>query len=187
MYDSALLALIHGTVSTNPHSSFTVSESLFNGISLSSDSTVMNAFDNATGGMTVDLGIGEGTATITDNIYGSQTITFSDSVTDPIVGRPSLFGDSFTQGGTSFASIEPSFMGGGLNVMMNDGPTYVGMTDIFSSVTFNASSMMNIGSIAPPAYLHDLSEVSSFADTTSALDVFDAATAIDGLDILDFI
>lgn len=86
MYDSALLTMIYGTVSSAPLSSFTVSEGLFNDLTLTSGSTVMKAFDNATGGMTVDLGIGEGTATITDNIYGSQTIVFSETSMDPIVG-----------------------------------------------------------------------------------------------------
>lgn len=187
MDNSALLALIYGQVSTNTSSSFEVSDSLFEGIKLMDGSTVLNAYENAIGGLTVDLGVGEGTATITDNVYGSQTITFSGSDLDPIVGRPSLFGESFSQGGSSIASIEPSFMGDGMNVMMNDGVVFTGMTDIFSNITFNASSINNLSSLYAPSYLNDLSSVSYAADSTSALDVFDAATAVDGLDILDLL
>lgn len=187
MYDSALLALLYGQVSTKTSSSFEVSDALFNGIKLSDGSTVLNAFNNATGGLTVDLGIGEGTATVADNIYGSQTITFSDSEIDPIVGHPSIFGDSFTQGGASVASIEPTFMGDGMNVIMSDGVVFSGMTDIFSNISYQTKSMMNLSSLATPTYLNDFSSVNSVADSASALDVYDAATAVDGLDILDLL
>lgn len=78
-------------------------------------------------------------------------------------------------------------MGDGLNVMMSDGPTFAGMPDIFSAVSFKTSSVMNFASMDSPSYLNDFSAVSSFADTTSALDVYDAATAIDGLDLLNFL
>src|SRR5690606_33304001 len=138
MYDSALLTLIYGYFVPNRESSFTVSDSLFNGMTLSDGSTVMHAYDNAIGGMTVDLGVGEGTASIRDNIYGSQTIAFSDPTIDPIVGRPSLFGDSFAQGGSSIGSIEPSFLGDGMSVFLDSGPTYVGASNISSSFTYNA-------------------------------------------------
>ena len=187
MYDSALLALLYGNISTNPSGSFQVSDSLFNGIQLSDGSTVLGAFNNVTGGLTVDLGIGEGTATIVDNIQGSQTIFFSDASMAPIVGRPSLFGDTFTQGGMSVASIEPTFMGDGINVIMSDGVTFTGVTDIFTNMAFKSNSIMNMSAITAPTYLSDFSSVSSIANSTSALDVYDAATAIDGLDILDFL
>jgi hypothetical protein len=187
MYDSALLALLYGQVSTKTSSSFEVSDALFNSIILSDGSTVLNAINNATGGLTVDLGIGEGTATVSDNIYGSHTITFSNSAMDPIVGRPSLFGDSFTQSGASVANIEPTFMGDGMNVIMSDGVVFTGMTDIFSNMTFTTNSMMNISSLPTPTYLNDFSSVNSVADSASALDVYDAATAVDGLDILDLL
>lgn len=187
MHDSSLLALLYGQVSTNPNSSFEVSDALFNGIKLSDGSTVLNAFNNATGGLTVDLGVGEGTATISENIYGSQTIDFSDPTIDSIVGHPSIFGDTFTQGGVTVASIEPSFMGDGMNVMMSDGVTFTGMSDIFSNIAFKTNSIMNVSTLNAPSYLNDFSSVSSLADTTSSLDVFDAATAVDGLDILDLL
>lgn len=184
MHESALLALIYGNVSTNTNSSFEVSDALFNGIQLTDGSTVLSAFNNPTGGLTVDLGIGEGTATIADNIQGSQTIVFSDPSIAPIVGRPSLFGDTFTQGGMPVGSIEPNFMGDGINVAMSDGVTFTGATDIFSNMAFTSNSIMDMSAITVPTYLSDLSSVSSVADSTSAFDVFDAATAIDGLDIL---
>lgn len=187
MHDSALLGLLYGNISTNASSSFEVSEALFSGIKLSDGSTVMNAFSNATGGLTVDLGIGEGTATIGDNIYGSQTIFFSDPSMAPIVGRPSLFGETFSQGGISVGSIEPSFMGDGLNIMMDNGIAYTGMMDIFSKMKFTSNSLMDVNSFTTSTYLSDLASVGAVANSTSALDVFDAATAIDGLDILDFI
>lgn len=187
MRELALLALLYGNISTNASSSFGVSDALFNGIQLSDGSTVLHAFNNATGGLTVDLGSGEGTATIVDNIKGSRTIFFSDSTIAPIVGRPSLFGDTFSQSGMSIGSIEPTFIGDGINVLTADGVSIIGATDIFSNMTFKSNSIMNMSAINTPTYLSDLSSVSSVADSTSALDVYDAATAVNGLDILDFI
>ena len=187
MYDSAILGLLYGKISSNGSSSFEVSEALFNGIKLSDGSNVLNAFNNATGGLTVDLGAGEGTATIADNVYGSQTIFFSDPTMAPIVGRSSLFGETFSQSAMNVGSIEPSFMGDGLNIIMDNGVTYTGMMDIYSKMKFTSNSLMNVGSFTTPAYLSDLASVGSVAISTSALDAFDAATAIDGLDILDFI
>lgn len=185
--ESALLTLLYNQTSNNPTSSFEVSDALFDGIKLSNGSTVLSAFNNATGGIIVDLGIGQGTATIKENIYDSYTIDYSDPSINSLIGHPSLFGETFTQNGEMVATIEPYFMGDGINVVMSDGVTYSGMSDIFSNITFNSNSLTNISSLQAPSYLNDFSFVSSVANTTSSLDVYDAATAVDGLDILDLI
>lgn len=188
MFDSALLTLLYGTVSKNPSSNFTVSDGLFNSLNLSQNGELaLSGSANALGGMTVDLGAGSmDTATISDNIYGSQSIHFSDASMDTIVGRPSLFGESFTQGGTSIGSIEPSLIGDGFNVVTSTG-TFTGSSNIFSSVDYSSSSMNTFNGLGSPSYLSDASSISDFSSFDSAADVLGGLDAVSGLDFLDIL
>lgn len=174
---------------SNPSSSFTVSDTIFNGINLSANgSTVLAATENVSGGLTVDLGANDATtAMISDNIYGGHTIEFMDPSVATIVGRPTLFGESFTQGGTVVGSIEPTFMGDGLHVMTSSGGTFTGTADLFSNMGSTSSSIFNAGALTTPTYLADVSSVGSMADATSSLDAFDGITAINGLDFFDLL
>jgi len=189
MYDSALLTMLYNTITSDPSSNFTVSDSLFNGINLTADgSTVLAATENIHGGLTVDLGTSDATtATISENIYGGHTIEFMDPSVASIVGRPSLFGESFSQGGTSVGSIEPTFMGDGLHVLTSDGGTFTGTADLFSNVSYTSTSIFNVDALTTPTYLTDVSSIGSMADATSSLDALDGVTAINGLDVFDFL
>lgn len=189
MYDSALLTMLYGSITRNPSSTFTVNEGIFNDINLSENgSTVLSGTENIFGGLTVDIGASNGmTATISENISGGHTIEFMDPTVASIVGRPSLFGESFTQGGTSIGSIEPTFMGDGIHVMTSNGGTFTGTTDIFSNVGYTSSSVFNVDALTTPTYISDFSSISSLADATSSLDTLDGIAAVDGLDFLDFL
>lgn len=190
MYDSALLTMLYGSMTSNPSSTFTVNEGIFNDINLSENgSTVLSATENIFGGLTVDLGASDGiSATVSENIYGGNTIEFMDPSVASIVGRPSLFGESFTQGGTSFGSIEPTFMGDGIHVMTSNDGTFTGTADIFSNMGYTSTSVFNVDTLTTPTYISDFPSISSIADSTSSLDAFDGiTTATDGLDFLDFL
>lgn len=182
-----LLGLIQQQVAgPTATSQFTVSDNLVNGLDLHANGQqVLSSFENAAGGTTVNLGVGTGeTATITDNIYGGQTINFSNPTMADIVSRPGLFdSQTFYQDGSAIATLEPTMIGDGLT-LASDAGTLVGSVGLFDTVS------LKLKAFTTPTYMSDISSISSAAtsvDAVSVADSFAVVEGLDGLDVLDFL
>lgn len=176
-----LLGLIQQQVSgAVAESNFSVSDNLLGGLTLDAGlGESLTSFANATGGLTVSLGSGE-TASISENFYGGHTINFSDPTKADIVGRPGVFeSETLYQGGTAVGTLEPTLLGDGV-MLTTDAGTLLGSFGFMDTISLKIKAVMST-----PAYVTDISSVSTMALTVDATSVADSFAVVEGLDGLD--
>lgn len=147
---------------------------------------ILETVSSAAGGETVIFENGE-TAHLTENIYGSATLDFT-GVSNDIVGTASIFGaETFHQGGEYIGTMEPNFMGNGVEftgstseTLFTTSPDLFGGTQIsFTSPFIDSNTSLEVFDIH-----NTFSDIDTISSQVSMLDLGSATDAIDGLDLL---
>jgi hypothetical protein len=170
---------------------FYIKENLLGGISLEAGNgnTLFETMPNAAGGETLMFDNGE-TAHVSENIYGGTTVDFA-GVSNDIVGMPSIFGgESLYQDGEYVGSIEPNFMGDGVDFTSSTGQTMFSTSpDILggTEVSFTSPLLESTSSLQTFDLQNSFSEIEAVSSQISVADLGTATDAVDGLDFLDLL
>ncbi|MGF2614537.1 hypothetical protein FZC84_21530 [Rossellomorea vietnamensis] len=193
LYESGLLSSIFAEDSILPEGTTTLhfKENLLGGTSLvdGSGDTILRTMPSAAGGETVYFGNGD-TGHLTETLTGGFKIDMPGLEND-IIGRPSIFDEvNLYQGGEHIGTIEPDFMGNGIDITMNAGasqftafPGVTGgvQTDFTSPMLDQSSGWQDFN------LQNNFSEIETISSHVSAADLGSASDAVDGVDFLDFL
>jgi hypothetical protein len=192
-YKSGYLNILYGQDSINfpVQEALHFKENLLGGISLAdgNGNTLFETMPSAAGGETIMFDNGE-TAHLSENILGGTTVDFT-GVSNDIVGIPSIFGGELLyQGGEYIGSIEPNFMGNGVDFTSSTGQTMFSTSpDIFggTEVSFSSPLLESSSGLQTFDLQNSFSEIEAVSSQISVADLGAATDAVDGLDFLDLL